>query len=129
MWIIQNEGQAPQILSNNAEDKIGRFVRRDYPEAAIYVCREPAAFARMGEHTSATHVVYHDEERQEPQIDGEGNPVLDEEGNPVTLPVTVPVPERVSLGNTVAIDPDGPALQLLNASGEVVGTLPLQLVP
>lgn len=128
MWIIDKSGQAPQIISNSANSSIGHFLRRDNPEATIYVCREPRAFARTAEHLNATEIVYRDEERQEPQLDAEGNPVVDEDGNPVVVPVTVQVPERVSLGNTLAVDPDGPALILLNSDGVEVGRLPLELV-
>ena len=115
MWIIDTPGQAPQIMSNSPADSIGEFIRRDHPEATIYVCRTQGAHAAYAAHVGETRtelvpVTF-------PDPDNPGGPDLVGEQ-----------PQQVPAGNTVAVDPDGPILIMLDDEGVIVETLPLEAV-
>jgi hypothetical protein len=109
MWIIDNAG-AISVMSNNPDDKISEAVAAGYPGAAIYVCRQPDAFATYAAHVGATITVMAPVEFPDP--DDPDGPLL-----------TGEQPQQVSAGNTVAILPDGPALALLLADGTATGSL------
>ena len=115
MLIVVNEGQAPILYATKAADGVVHFLRRDFPGAVIYVCNERDAYRLAREHEAASEVVYTD--RQEP------NPE-DPEGDPLTVTDSALVP----IGNTVTVDPDGPALVLLDPEGGEVSRLPLTAV-
>jgi hypothetical protein len=109
MWIIDNAG-AISVMSNNPDDKISEAVAAGYPGAAIYVCRQPDAFATYAAHVGATvtqlvPVTF-------PNPDDPDGPEL--EGSQ---------PQEVSARNAVAILSDGPALALLLADGTATGSL------
>jgi hypothetical protein len=114
MWIIDNAG-AISVMSNNPDDKISEAVAAGYPGAAIYVCRQPDAFATYAAHVGATvtqliPVTFPDPDDPEgPELKGSQ-------------------PQEVTAGNTVAINPDGPALVLFLADGTAAGSLPISPV-
>lgn len=128
MWIVDRDGEEPIVIGTPADAGIAHYLRRDYPGATLYISRQDGAHNMAGAHVAETAIVYRSEEQQVPVLDEHGQPVLDEHGQPMTQTVTVQVPERVSLGNTLAVDPDGPALILLNSDGIEVGRLPLEPV-
>lgn len=115
MWVIDKPGHVPTLIANNPDDQIAGFLRRDHPDATLYVCRVPRAYHIVAAHLAATEVVYHNEE----------HPSQDDEGNPITI--TVQIGEEVSLGHRIAVV-DG-SLSMQDAAGEVIGTLPLDRVP
>ncbi len=112
MWIIDQAGQAPTIISNNADDQIAEYLRRDFPDGTIYRCVSPGSFATTAAHVNATRSVPHTETI--PGVDG---------GDDTVINTTV----LESLGNTIAMD--GSELILRDADGATVTTLALDLVP
>jgi len=111
--IVATDGVEPILFANTATEGVVPYLRRDYPGAVIYACASSGAYRQASEHLAAYEVIYHDEA----QTDADGNPV------------TVSVGERVLVGNSVAVDPDGPTLRLLDADGQCVGSLPLTVAP
>ena len=112
MLIVVNEGQTPILYGNTEADGVVPFLRRDFPEAAIYACAEPGSYNRARAHEGATTTVYTDRQAPNPE---------DPEGEPVTVTDSALVP----VGNTLTVDHDGPALVLLGPDGQEVSRLPL----
>lgn len=111
MWIIQEEGREPVIISNSPKHKIAKALKENNPDAVILRSLRASdyrAFAALA-HATKEHQAP-PVEQQIPRIDPEtGEPVTEPgpDGEPVPVMDTVMAPEPVSLvsvGNTYALE-------------------------